>query len=72
MAETKSKAKSGSKDLPESGVREEALPVSEADDGPEPSAREGIEDVPKDELPDETTIAQREVLKEGGDRNPQL
>lgn len=43
---------------------DEALPVSEATDGGEPSIREEIRDVPDERKPDPSTIAQEEVLSE--------
>lgn len=49
-------------DNPDLGTREEARPISEATDGVEPSIREEIRDLPDDEKPDPTTVAQEEVL----------
>lgn len=49
---------------PVDGVRPNALPVSDASSGGEPSIREEIRDLPDDEKPDPTTIAQEEVLRE--------
>lgn len=46
------------------GTRAEARNVSDATDGGEPSIREEIRDLPDDEKPDPTTIAQEEVLRE--------
>lgn len=46
------------------GTRAEARPVSEASDGGEPSIRKEIRDLPDDEKPDPSTIAQEEVLHE--------
>jgi hypothetical protein len=54
---------------PDLGTRAEARPISEATDGVEPSIREEIRDLPDDEKPDPTTIAQEEVLVGEGERD---